>query len=135
MTPPTSRAFYWQRRQRMAVGFVAALVPIGLIAAVVVLLFTLSPSKQPMNQSTSPDGSWTARAYDHNPGAGGSEWVTVEVVDNSGRHRPRQVAELFNLASARWTSDGQGLLMSWKSNSLLTISGHDVSVPDGYWSN
>ena len=84
------------------------------------------------SQTTSPDGRWTVRLYYHDSGAGGSNWVTAEASDSTGRVKPRQVAELNHPGRLQWTAGGDTVRTRWLSNAVLSISGQPVNVAHGY---
>ena len=92
-----------------------------------------------MQRSISPDGHWTVRVYEHNPaGAAGPEWLTADLLDNRRQLGTRKIFELndFNhIADSQWTPDGNHLRIRWKSASVVSIGGHDITLPDGHWSD
>jgi hypothetical protein len=85
-----------------------------------------------MDESASPNGRWTLRAYDSGGLATTPESVSAELVDNTGRRAKREIFSLSDFNKALWTKDGNHLLIRWKSNAIVAIGGHDVSVVNGY---
>ncbi len=117
----------------LVVGVLAAAVLAGFVAAVVIGVLMPGPSKDLLARSTSPDGRWTVRAYDHDPGAMASDWVTIEVVDNTGKQPTWQVAEPDGAALAEpnaWS--GNRLRVTWKT-ATTAIGSHDYSVVKPWW--
>jgi hypothetical protein len=87
-----------------------------------------------MNTSTSPDGHWTVRAYSHDPGAMASDWVTVDVVDNTHRQATWQIAHLDDLSDPRlWVGNGNRLRMVWKARTTVVVGARDYGVVKPWW--
>ena len=132
---------------RMELGVLCGLLAIPLvilvcvaatiIAGVLMITFSGATAKPSlMNQSTSPNGRWTVRVYDHNPGAMAPESISADLVDKAGQHKTREVFNSFDFSdNVLWTKDGNHVLIRWKSNSSVTIGGHEVNVVNGYWSD
>jgi hypothetical protein len=116
---------------------VATVVLVGWYVAMPRLLDSalhFEASRELDASSTSPSGRWTVHSYYLNPGAAGRSWYTVELVDNGGERSVRQLAELYDSSALVFAKHGDGLALSWKSDSMVVISGHKVDVPDGYLS-
>jgi hypothetical protein len=86
-----------------------------------------------MQRSTSPDGRWTVRVWDDNPGAMASESWSADLIDNSHQRSTRRVFELIDSGDATWTDGGRRLAVRWVSDSVVSIGGHKIVVPTGYW--
>ena len=126
------------RRMLVVVLVCAAAV---IVAGAVLLTPTLldraldfAASKELAGESTSPSGRWTVAAYYHNPGAGGRSWYTAELVDNTGGEPTRLIAELHDTAAIVFARNGDGPALEWQSDSVVSISGHRVQIPDGFLS-
>jgi hypothetical protein len=122
----------------IGVVFVVILVPTLVVAAGALYLgisMGNTATADIFQSSTSPDGKWTVRCYDHNPGAAGHEWYSANLVDNAHHRRTREVFRLEDSGDALWTKDGSHIRIRWLSSSLVSIGGHDVNVLDGHWSD
>ncbi len=128
---------YW----RWIVGALAAVILLFAIAFVV--LWVSYPrtwweggNPRLMQQSASPNGRWTLRVYDINPGAMAPEWYRADLVDHTGEYATRDVFHVYDPGdSALWTKDGNHFLIRWKSNSVVSLGGHAVNVLHGHWGN
>jgi hypothetical protein len=128
------RFFLWM------IGVVlAAFLVLALVVAAGVLYLGISMGNMAtvdiFQRSTSPNGRWTVRAYDHNPGAAGHESYSADLVDKSRQGQARVIFSLENSSDAVWTKDGNHIRIRWLSNSVVWIGGHHIKIPNGYWSD
>ena len=130
-----------RRTQWIAWGVVASVVAIVAVSVVLIVvpfsgsdLSAVSPPTL-MQRSTSPDGRWTVRVWDHDPGAMAPEFYSADLVDNWHQRATRQVLELIDSGDAAWTNDGNHLRIRWLSRSVVSIGGHKIDVLTGQWSD